>query len=400
MPAGVDRFVPARLRMARNARALRQKDLAALVDRADTTVSKWESDDHEQRPDAVALSRLANALNIEVSWFFKPTGEAQGAAFFRSLKSELGRMRDKAEAKLSFVEEINSSISEYIDLPPVDIPDILDGRDFRTLRNADMDHYANALRDYWNIGHEPIEDLLLVIENAGIVTAHDEIGSNKLDGVSRWGLDERPYMLLARDKNVGARRRFDAAHELGHIVLHRHVTPDDLKSNFTLIEEQAMMFAGAFLLPEETFGSEVYSLSLEALCNLKPRWKVAIAAMIKRLSALDRITPEYERRLWQYYSYRRWRGCEPFDDELPVEQPQVLSNAIQMVLDENLCTRSDLIRQIGLPPADIANLTGVSEHYLAPPPQNLVRMKPAIRSRVQIGDTSNVVSIAAHRNKD
>jgi Zn-dependent peptidase ImmA (M78 family)/DNA-binding XRE family transcriptional regulator len=377
---GVEGFVPARLRMARSARTLRQKDLADLVERADTTISKWESDDHDQKPDPAVLPRLAEVLGVEISWFFKPIDPAKGAAFFRSMKSELGRMRDKAEAKLGFVEAIDEALSEYVELPTVDVPDLMGDRDFRTVRTADIEHYARSLREHWSLGDEPIEDLLLVIENAGIVVAQDEIGSSKLDGVSRWSENGRPYMLLARDKNVGVRRRFDAGHELGHIVLHRRVSPADLAEHFTLIEEQAMAFAGAFLLPESSFGDDVYSLSLEALLSIKSKWKVAVAAMIKRLAAMERITPEYERRLWQYYSYRRWRGFEPLDGDLPVEQPLNLAASIEMILDEGLVTRSDLVREIGLGAAEIAALSGVPEEYLLPVPPNLVRLKPSVRS--------------------
>ena len=205
-------------------------------------------------------------------------------------------------------------------------------------------------------------------------------------------------MLLARDKNVGVRRRFDAGHELGHIVLHRRVSPHDLAEHFTLIEEQAMAFAGAFLLPESSFGDDVYSLSLEALLNFKPKWKVAIAAMIKRLSAMERITPEYERRLWQYYSYRRWRGFEPLDGELPVEQPYNLATSIEMILDEGMISRSDLVREIGLRAADIASLTGLSEEYLLPTPPNLVRLRPSRRvvSARSDGD-AEIVSLSDRR---
>jgi Zn-dependent peptidase ImmA (M78 family)/transcriptional regulator with XRE-family HTH domain len=378
----VEGFVPARLRMARSARTLRQKDLSDLVERADTTISKWESDDHDQKPDPTVLPRLAEVLGVDISWFFKPINPAKGAAFFRSMRSgsELGRLRDKAEAKLGFVEAIDEALSEYVELPTVDIPDLMGDRDFRTVRIADIEHYARSLREHWLLGDEPIEDLLLVIENAGIVVAQDEIGSSKLDGVSRWSENGRPYMLLARDKNVGVRRRFDAGHELGHIVLHRRVSPADLAEHFTLIEEQAMAFAGAFLLPESSFGDDVYSLSLEALLSIKSKWKVAVAAMIKRLAAMERITPEYERRLWQYYSYRRWRGFEPLDGDLPVEQPLNLASSIEMILDEGLVTRSDLIREIGLGAAEIAALSGVPEEYLLPVAPNLVRLKPSMRA--------------------
>ena len=370
-----------------------------MIGRVDTTISKWESSEHNQQPDPALLPRLAQVLNVDISWFFKPISETRGASFFRSMKSELNQIRDKAEAKLGFVEAIYDVISDYVEFPEVDIPDLLGDRDFRTLRTPDIEYYARQLRLHWSLSDEPIEDLLLVIENAGIVVAHDEIGSDKLDGVSRWAENGRPYMLLARDKNVGARRRFDAGHELGHLVLHRRVGPNELRENFRLIEEQAMNFAGAFLMPEASFGDDVYSLSLEALLNIKPKWKVAVAAMIKRLAAMERISPEYERRLWQYYSYRRWRGFEPLDEDLPVEQPHNLAESIKMVIEDGLLSRGDLTREVGLGASDIAGLTGVPESYLVPRPPNPVRLSPVMKVGAPPSEGAEVISITDRLGK-
>ncbi|MQT14607.1 helix-turn-helix domain-containing protein [Segnochrobactrum spirostomi] len=391
MPTGVEGFVPARLRMARAARALLQRELAVLVDRSDGTVSKWESGD--QAPEPSVIHTLSTVLEVDSGWFFKPADRASGASFFRSLKSALGRMRDKAEAKLDFIESIFDAISMYIDLPDVDIPDIIGGRDFRTLRGSDVEHCARLLREHWSLNEEPIDDLLLVIENAGVIVGHDELGSEKLDGVSRWS-NGRPYMLLARDKNVGVRRRFDAAHELGHIVLHKHVTPDELYAHFNLIEEQAMLFAGAFLLPDASFGDDVRSLSLDALLGIKLKWKVSVAAMIKRLSAMERVSADYERKLWQYYSYRRWRGFEPLDDVIEVEQPHNLAASINIALSEGGISRSELFRNINLRPKDISNLTGISESLLTPSNVNLIRLHPVVKSNIAPSQEAKVINIS------
>lgn len=381
MPAGVEGFVPGRLTMAREARALRQTELADLIDKSPATVSKYESAVNPQRPDPAILPRLAEVLQVDMGWFFKPLVErTDTAVFYRSLVGELELMRNKARARLGFVEVIEETLSQYVDLPEVDVPDLLDGRDYRTLRREDFDFYAASLRDHWELGDGPIEDLLLVIENAGIVVAEDEIGSVKLDGVSWWSLASgRPYMLVAQDKNVAVRRRLDAAHEMAHIVLHRHVSPEDLKRDFRLIEEQAMAFAGAFLLPAETFGDDVYSHSLEALVALKPKWKVSVGAMIKRLAHLGAISEHYERRLWQYYSYRKWRTREPLDDVIPVEQPQNLRSSIEMLLQDNIVSRRELLREMGLSAEDVSSLAGFPVSFFDTDPPNLVRLKPSVR---------------------
>jgi Zn-dependent peptidase ImmA (M78 family)/DNA-binding XRE family transcriptional regulator len=394
MPAGVKNFVPGRLTMAREARALRQKELAERVGKTPATVSKWESDDYSQTPEPTTLSKLAETLAVEPDWFFKPfsstrnyvaltTGSGKthnSAVFYRSLKSELGVLRAKARARLGFVEAIEEALSDYVELPELDIPDLLDGRNALSVRREEIEGYADALRDHWALSEGPIDDLLLIIENAGVVVAEDEIGSLRLDGVSRWSEETaRPYILLAKDKRVGARRRLDAAHELAHVVLHRKVSQNDLEEHFDLIEDQAMAFAGAFLMPAREFGDDVYSLSLDALLQIKAKWKVSVGAMIKRLSSLGTVSNDYERKLWQYYSYRRWRGNEPLDDVLPVEGPQNLRTSIETIVEGNAATPNELRKEIGLSAADICGLLDLPQEYFELRAPNIVRLKPQPR---------------------
>lgn len=380
MPVGVDGFVPGRLTMAREARALRQVDLATQIDLTPATISKWENADQAQRPEAVNLSLLASALCVEPNWFLKEMGADYSASFFRSLIGELELMRSKARARLGFVEAIEDEVSEYVELPDVNVPDLMGGQTFLSLRYEDIESIASSLREQWDLGDGPIDDLLLVIENAGIVVAEDEIGSPKLDGLSRWSLSkERPYMLLAQDKRVAVRRRLDAAHELGHIILHKSVTQPELKANFKLIEEQAMMFAGAFLLPAETYEDDIFSLSLDAMLATKEKWKVSVAAQIKRLSNMGKISDDYERRLWQYHSYRKWRTREPLDDVLEIEQPHNLKESIEMMIGEKILSGNEFIKGVGISKADIVALTGIADAVLDTQPEKVVRLRPRLK---------------------
>jgi Zn-dependent peptidase ImmA (M78 family) len=259
---------------------------------------------------------------VQGSWFYKPLRESGQAAFYRSLKSALHIARDKAAAKLQFVDDISCALSSRVEFPAVDIPNLMERRDYRTLRPEDIDNIAAELRDYWGLSDDPIDDLLLIIENAGIAVGEDYFDSAKLDGISKW-FPERPVVLLAKDKNGGVRRRFDAAHELGHMVLHRHVTPE-------------------------------------------PRWKVSIGAMIKRAQSINLISSEHERNLWKYYSYRRWRGNEPHDEHIHVERPYNLKAATEMVAEEGVAELNTLVDEIGLSPDYLHQLTGASEEVFGP----------------------------------
>jgi len=60
-----------------------------------------------------------------------------------------------------------------------------------------------------------------------------------------------PFIFLNSAKSA-ERGRHDAAHELGHLVLHRHGGPIGRKA-----EEQANAFASAFLMPRSSILAHV-----------------------------------------------------------------------------------------------------------------------------------------------
>lgn len=372
--ADANGFVPARLTVARNARGMKQVELAETMGCVPATISKWESDGYDHSPDGTAISELSKLLSVEASWFYKPMARCGNVAFFRSLKSALNIARDKTSAKLRFVDDISQALSERVEFPDTDIPDLVGSHDYKTLRPEDIDSIAYRLREYWGLGEDPIDDLMVIIENAGVVVAEDYVDSAKLDGVSKW-FDDRPIMLLAKDKQGGVRRRFDAAHELGHLILHQSVRESDIQENIDLIEEQAMIFAGSFLLPASSFFSDVNDLTLDAFADLKPQWKVSIGAMIKRAGVLNLVTPESERNLWKYYSYRKWRGAEPYDDRIAVEQPVNLKAATEMVAEEGPRETASLMQDIGISAKDVADLTGVDLSILTAPIRQKTKLK-------------------------
>lgn len=154
----------------------------------------------------------------------------------------------------------------------------------------------------------------LVAENAGIVVGVDETGSTAIDGQGTWSAaDARPYILLATDKYTAYRRQMDIPHEIAHLVLHRHVKDEDLERHFSLIERQAWILAGAFLLPHRAFAAEIPSLSLDGFLSLKRRWMVSVGAMIMRAETLETLSPYAAELLWRYRAAKGWHRKEPFD---------------------------------------------------------------------------------------
>jgi hypothetical protein len=104
--------------------------------------------------------------------------------------------------------------------------------------------------------------------------------------------------------------------------------------------------------------------SLESFAALKERWKVSIAAMIMRCSQLEMLSEEQSEKLWVNLSRRGWKRNEPHDERLPLEQPKLLRQCVDMVLQANVKTRSQIADDLGLPKRDVEELAGLPPEYL------------------------------------
>ena len=79
--------------------------------------------------------------------------------------------------------------------------------------------------------------------------------SGLMDAFSQICSDGHAYAIVNSDHGTGVRYRFDLAHELGHMMLHRNALPGVFSNSNrnNLIEEQAHRFASEFLMPSRSF---------------------------------------------------------------------------------------------------------------------------------------------------
>lgn len=387
MRIGTPGFQPERLIEARDARGLTQVALAELVNRKSSSISRWESGIHPPEPEV--LDALGKALNMPVAFFMRPV-RSHGSAplFFRSMASTTQTIRKRTEVRLRWAQDISLKLQESVDLPEVNVPHLNVG-DYREIRDEDIEQAANQCRKHWDLGFGPISDLLLALENAGIIVVKEDVGTAKMDGLSNWSAaDDRPYMLIAKDKDTCVRSRMDAAHELGHLVLHRGLKPKTLNNgaDFKEIERQAFYFAGAFLMPEESFPSEIWSPSLNAFVSLKERWKTSVGAMIMRCKALEMLGEDHAEKLWKYYSAKGWRKSEPLDDTLKPEEPRLLSRSVQLLIDEGLFTHVELLDDFLLHAQDVESLCNLPTGYMTARKAEILHL-PKLKERS--GDSSS-----------
>lgn len=339
------RLIPSRLREAREAKGMSMTELADAIGVTPSSVSQYEGD--TKQPEWQTLAKIANKLEQPMSYFTTerpPGGEVHATAFFRSFKSRKKCVHRTLRVWSVWSAQVVNYLAHFINLPPVIVPEPVDKPEYS---EDDIEKMATACRRLWKLSDGPISNMVALLESNGFVVVRAEFGHDDVDAFSCWQ-DGRPFIFLGNDK--GCAVRFDAAHELGHMLLHRHLTQEQLEDPSVLdrIESEADRFASAFLLPAKTFIAEVFSSSLRQFEELKRRWRVSIAAMIHRCKDLGVFDERQYVNLRKQISFHRWNKREPLDDTIPVEQPGLFRNAIKLSIEAGVKTATDFLTDIKL----------------------------------------------------
>jgi len=332
-------FNVSRLELARKRRRYTAKILAERAGIAPVTYSRVVN--NLQSADEQTISKLVTALAFPREFFFRDDIDPidVSAASFRSLTAMTAVERDAALSAGSLAYEMADWTKERFSLP---IADILDLSHERNPEAA-----ARTLRQYWSIGERPIANMIKLMEAKGVRVFSLAENTTNVDAFSCWRNNES-YIFLNTFKTT-EHSRFDAAHELAHLVLHRHGGPNQGRP----AELEAHAFAASFLMPRDDVLAMIpFVTSLNQVVKAKARWGVSVSALAYRLHRLKVLTD------WQYRSFciqinRNYGKSEP--NGLPPER----SSVWQMVLSElwrERITRSHVAAQLCLPEAEIENL--------------------------------------------
>lgn len=333
------RLIPGRLVEARKAARINQTELSERIGVTRQAVSTYERG--EKTPEAETFARICDALSQPPAFFTTEEAPVFGeysVRFFRKFGPETLRRNEACAVLTRWFVQTAKYLDAHVNYPAVDIPHATPSDASGRYTEDEIEVAAEECRRQWGLGLGPITNVIALVESKGVTVCRFEIENERIDAFSFWNGD-RPFIFCASDRDAGARARFDVAHELGHLMLHRWIEPEELENPKTLklIEREADRFAGAFLLPRKSFPNEVYSARLDAFLELKRRWKISIQAMIYRCSDLGVIDENQFTNLYKQLSFRKWRTREPLDDpqNIPLEQPRLLKRAMEMVIDGN-----------------------------------------------------------------
>jgi Zn-dependent peptidase ImmA (M78 family)/transcriptional regulator with XRE-family HTH domain len=350
--------IPERIREAREARGLTPEEFAELLNVSRQAVAQFETG--QASPSGEVMAKIIGITAQPPLFFVTPRERARtGVPFWRSLKRMEQHHRRRIARRLEWTRDIAAYVDRFIELPGVNLPKIEFDVEFAT--NDEIELVAETLRDHWKLGRVRVRNLASVLEENGIILVHETVECPDMDAVSCWQ-GGRPFILSSAEINSGPRSTYNLAHELGHIVLHAGVEVS--AENLSQIEKQANRFAGAFLLPRETFSQEVLGTSVSYFKSLKKRWGVAIAAMAYRCRDLKIFNENQFSYLMRQMNAQRIRKVEPLDDAFPVEKPSLLAQSLRMIIEKGVQTREQLEAALSLNLSDVESLCGVPKGYL------------------------------------
>ncbi len=184
MRNGSPGFRSERLKSAREARCLSGQALADLVGVTRSAISQYERG--EQTPSPMVLARIAEVLNLSVSYFMADMPSVAATVFYRSFASALAKYRLRAERRLEWLMAITEELQKFIDFPDVAIPQFDLNAEILDLNDEDLEEVAGKTRKHWGLADGPISDITRLAENQGVVVARHFFDTDRLDAFSYW----------------------------------------------------------------------------------------------------------------------------------------------------------------------------------------------------------------------
>lgn len=376
-------FNMGRFDLARQRRGLTKRELAHRLEVTDRTVSNWYNN---QQVDEKNLEKAAEILDFPINFFYGREVEKiqVESVSFRALTKMTARKRDMAISQTILAEMISDWIDQNFDLPLPNVPDLHELRsDFSTATIGSLDetdendvrYYleysypeacADTVRKAWGLGEQPIPNLIALLESKGIRVFSLTDEAQDVDACCRW-TSGRPFIFLNTSRTA-ERCRFDLAHELGHLVMHKHGIIEGIH-----VEQEANAFASAFLMPRRSLLADPLRIpSLKSILSKKVIWQVSAAALTYRYNKLGIITDWNATSIYKQLA-QRGRNNEP--NPLPHESSLLLDKVFQALAQENF-DFSKMTNDLCLNLVEVNNLT----FHLASKYQNL----DALRRRSEL----------------
>lgn len=335
-----------RLRIARIYRNMTISDLEKKISVTKQAISQYEKGIIS--PKSEVLFQLVSVLRFPLDFFTEidnGTTKVENT-FFRSLSGVKKLDLNTEEIKTELIVRLYNFLNGYLKFPKLQLPSI----DYKNV--IDIEDVTLMLRGFWGLNNDPIVNIVDLLEKNGIIVSSLTTDSTKIDAftqIHKINGHHQFCVVLGNDKQSMVRRNFDAAHELGHIILHSKLSniKDLSNEEFKELEVEANNFAASFLLPKNDFFADLVNpTNIEAYLQLKKKWKVSVSAMVMRAKQLGRVSSLQYKNLMKLISYKKWGKVEPYDDVWKIQRPQLFRKAIKILKENNVLTGQQLMIEL------------------------------------------------------
>jgi Zn-dependent peptidase ImmA (M78 family)/DNA-binding XRE family transcriptional regulator len=315
-----------RIKQARKANKMSLRELAEKAEISAMAISKYERG--LDTPSSGVVLRLAQALGVSVDFLFRPQKiTVQLQAYHKH--ATLGVKEQDA-----ILMRIQEWLERYLEIESFFPDEVLKARlpKYPIHSAYDAEEVALKLRDTWNLGLDPIENLTQLLEDQGV-----KVGSvsGYVDFDACTFMADGVPVIVSKAELPGDRQRFNLGHELGHLIL-------DVEKG---LDPEAIChrFLGAFLVPEQAarfeLGKGRSTLDLNELYLLKQKYGLSMQAWIFRARDLGVISESAAARLFQRFRANGWHRHEP-GEALATEKPLRMQRLTYRALAEDLISRS------------------------------------------------------------
>ncbi|MBV1788455.1 XRE family transcriptional regulator [Marinobacterium sp. D7] len=333
-----------RLKRARAASGLSMDKLGKAVGVSSNMIKKYEHD--QSMPSSSVLIKLADELGVRAEFFFRPNRIRLSGVEYRKRASTPKKILDRIAA------DVLDQAERWFELknlwPEFPVPEFSLPADIPVVESLDdIEQVSLALRQEWQLGLNPLPELIDLLESKGvlvILTESDQ--ADKFDGLQAQ-IERQPVMVVS-SQWPGCRQRFTLAHELGHLLLHGRL-PGHLDE-----EKACNRFASSFLLPAigafEHLGHKRQNIDWKELYLLKQEYGLSMAGSLYRCKDLGIISAERYKSLTIEFSRRGWKREEP-GEPYPAERTQLFEQLVYRGAGEGLISDSKAAELLLMPQA-------------------------------------------------
>lgn len=330
---------PSRIRLARERRALTLARLARMAGISQRSLSNYEN--ARTTPTEETLRAIAGALDFPPGFFASEEVDEvpSEAVAFRARTTTSMRKQKAVRSQAALAVELNDWLSARFALPRPSVP---------TYGRPSPEAAAEMVRSLWALGETATPNMVHLLEAHGVRVFSLDTEHQEVDAFSFWR-DAVPYVFLNTGKS-GERGRFDAAHELGHLVMHGHERP----LSGPEAEREANRFAGAFLMPRADVVARMPAApQVDQVLKAKGIWRVSAMALAHRLHDVELLTDGQYGDTCRRLAEMGYRSAEP--DGIRRETSQVLPKVFALLRRQGH-TLSRVAEELCLPLSELNSL--------------------------------------------